>query len=968
LQPTLVGISRAVVHFTMMASNLVSRLLPTSNAPPSIYETIRQYDEDSDASDVEERAGLILDEENLREPFHELDLQNAHINTSQVSTKSPVSGKKAQEMQGARMKVSRRGSRPRWMKESHKLLDVEEADDDVPASLLIEGGDDDASPKISNLPPPPDFRRDAIPTAGPATNQARQQWQRTQAQQSLHPTRPLPTARRRSLKGLPGLALADPKEKAMWRWANVENLDNFLKDVYDYYLGNGFWSILLQRVLNMLTLAFVVGFTIFLTNCIDYRNVRGSEKMSEILIPRCTSKMGGFANLVLWLVSFFWISKFFQYVFDIRRLRNLHDFYHYLLGISESDIQTISWQEIVSRLMALRDANPATAGGVSAKSRRFLSQNKQRMDAHDIANRLMRKENYLIALFNKDVLDLTLPIPFFRHRQLFSRTLEWNIHQCVIDYVFNPQGQVRPLFLKDTHRKALSDGLRRRFIFAGTLNIFVAPFIVVYFLMHYFFQYFNEYQKNPAQIGSRQYNPLAEWKFREFNELWHLFQRRLNMSYPFATRYLNQFPKDKTVQTARFVSFVAGALASVLALASILDPELFLNFQVTPDRTVLFYLGIFGTIWAVARGLLPEDNLVFDPAFSLEEVIDFTHYRPAHWEDRLHSDQVRAEFAQLYQMKVVIFLNEILSMIFTPFVLWFSLPNCSDQIIDFFREFTVHVDGLGYVCSFAEFNFKRQGNGLQQELPAVNQQQPRSTQETTAQTLREDYYATKDQKLEASYWGFMNDYARNPNTDIRFPYATSRRRRFNPPPPFPGLSPTLPPDMNGHAVYSTGRQDRSTLGLGHRNSPSGALGYQSGTPRFGTAAGHNPASPMASMLLDPHHQPSNSGFHFSSPIARPSKLRHARHATGAAPAEADEGQELADVAEDAGTSQPGTGASGDLGASWKVDRDDDDEEEEDVDAVAGDKGAGGVLGLIRQFQKAQGEGRTGGGGTGGMGL
>jgi autophagy-related protein 9 len=950
----------------MMTPNIVSRLLPTSNGSPSIYETIRQHDEDSDESDVEERAGMILDEENLREHFHQVDLQKARIQASQMPHQRHANARKAHEIPGAPMKAARKGSRPRWAKEPNKLLDVEEADDDVPASLLIEGDDDDMLQKMSNLPPPPDFRPDVIPTAGPTTNQARQQWQRTQAQQALHPTQPKPTARQGSLKGPPSLALADPKEKAMWRWANVENLDNFLEDVYDYYLGNGLWSILLQRVLNMLTLAFVVGFTIFLTNCIDYRSVRGSEKMSDILIPRCTSKMGAFANLVLWLVCVFWISKLFQYIFDIRRLRNLHDFYHHLLGISESDIQTISWQEVVSRLMALRDANSTTAGGVSAKSRRFLSQNKQRMDAHDIANRLMRKENYLIALFNKDILNLTLPIPFFRHRQLFSRTLEWNIHLCVMDYVFNSQGQVRPLFLKDTHRKALSDGLRRRFIFAGTLNIFVAPFIVVYFLMHYFFQYFNEYQKNPAQIGSRQYNPLAEWKFREFNELWHLFQRRINMSYPFATRYINQFPKDKVVQTARFVSFVTGALASVLALASIIDPDMFLNFQITPDRTVLFYLGVFGTIWAITRGLLPEDNLVFDPAFSLEEVIDFTHYRPAHWEGRLHSDQVRAEFAQLYQMKVVIFLNEILSLIFTPFLLWFSLPDCSDRIIDFFREFTVHVDGLGYVCSFAEFNFKRQGNGLQQELTTANQQQPRAGAENAAQALREDYYTTKDQKLEASYWGFMNDYARNPNTDVRFPYAASRRRRFNPPPPFPGLmSPPLPPDVNGHVAYTTGRQDRSVFG--HRNSPSGVMGYHSGTSRFSTVANYNHNSPMASMLLDPHHQPSNSGFHFSSPVVRPSKRRHAKQ-----PTEIDEGQELASVAENTGdASQPSAGASGemgDLGASWKVDRDDEETEEEDVDAVIGDKGAGGVLGLIRQFQKAQGEGRTGGGGTGGMGL
>ncbi len=171
---------------------------------------------------------------------------------------------------------------------------------------------------------------------------------------------------------------------------------------------------------------------------------------------------------------------------------HLHDFYHYLLDVSDTNIQTISWQEIVGRLMLLRDSNPATANAIAARHRKFMgSQSKQRMDAHDIANRLMRKENYLIALFNKDILDLTLPIPFLRKRQLFSRTLEWNFGLCVLDYVFNEHGQIRPLFLKETHRRALSDGLRRRFLFAGFMNVICAPFIVIYLTVLYFFRYFN---------------------------------------------------------------------------------------------------------------------------------------------------------------------------------------------------------------------------------------------------------------------------------------------------------------------------------------------------------------------------------------------------------------------------------------------------------------------------------------------
>lgn len=46
-------------------------------------------------------------------------------------------------------------------------------------------------------------------------------------------------------------------------------------------------------------------------------------------------------------------------------------------------------------------------------------------------------------------------------------------------------------------------------------------------------------------------------------------------------------------------------------------------------------------------------------------------------------------------------------MIITPFILWISLPKCSDKIIDFFRENTVHVHGLGYVCSYAMFDFNK---------------------------------------------------------------------------------------------------------------------------------------------------------------------------------------------------------------------------------------------------------------------
>ncbi|CAG8694407.1 2956_t:CDS:2, partial [Gigaspora rosea] len=209
-----------------------------------------------------------------------------------------------------------------------------------------------------------------------------------------------------------------------------------------------------------------------------------------------------------------------------------------------------------------------------------------------------------------------------------------------------------------------------------------------------------EYRNNPGNIGLREWSPFARWKFREFNELPHLFNQRLDKSYKQANKYVDQFPKEKTALLANFISFVASSLTAVLLLASIIDSEVFLGFEISPGRTVFFYLGLLVPVVAISRGLSMEDHVVFDPTVRLKKVVEHTHYSPDSWKGKLDTDDVRKEFIELFQVKVVIFFQEILGVIFTPFILWFSLPE----------EFTVHVDGLGYVCSFAVFDFKRHGN------------------------------------------------------------------------------------------------------------------------------------------------------------------------------------------------------------------------------------------------------------------
>lgn len=233
-------------------------------------------------------------------------------------------------------------------------------------------------------------------------------------------------------------------------------------------------------------------FLTFLTQCIDWPSVRNSNKLSEVVIGQCTKQMSWYWNLGLWLFVFYFIWKSVQFSIDTRRLLIVRDYYVHLLEIPEQDMQTVSWQDIVGRVMALRDANPNTALNLTTQQRKWLNvHSKERLDAMDIASRLMRKDNYLIALINKDVLDLSLPVPFLGRRQIFSGTLQWWLYYSVIDSVFDSNGQVNQEFLKSSSRGQLSRKLRERFFFAGVMNLLGSPFWVCYQVMVHLLTYYN---------------------------------------------------------------------------------------------------------------------------------------------------------------------------------------------------------------------------------------------------------------------------------------------------------------------------------------------------------------------------------------------------------------------------------------------------------------------------------------------
>ncbi len=69
----------------------------------------------------------------------------------------------------------------------------------------------------------------------------------------------------------------------------------------------------------------------------------------------------------------------------------------------------------------------------------------------------------------------------------------------------------------------------------------------------------------------------ARWLFREFNELPHFFEERINLSYESADKYDKQFATPLLSILARCVSYVTGGVVAIFAIMALIDDRILLQ-------------------------------------------------------------------------------------------------------------------------------------------------------------------------------------------------------------------------------------------------------------------------------------------------------------------------------------------------------------------------------------------------------
>lgn len=129
------------------------------------------------------------------------------------------------------------------------------------------------------------------------------------------------------------------------KWEAISDLDNFFERVYHYYCDKGFWCIVTQWIVELLTLGFTIAFSGFLLLFVNWQGllhaecgVEGLEKIGhacnlydEALYKHPLTPFTFSTGIVvgyLTIFSSYWLFCFLRFFTQLRETLEIRDFCH----------------------------------------------------------------------------------------------------------------------------------------------------------------------------------------------------------------------------------------------------------------------------------------------------------------------------------------------------------------------------------------------------------------------------------------------------------------------------------------------------------------------------------------------------------------------------------------------------------------------------------------------------------------
>mmetsp|Transcript_51134 Transcript_51134/g.108651 ORF Transcript_51134/g.108651 Transcript_51134/m.108651 type:complete len:1103 (+) Transcript_51134:249-3557(+) len=553
-------------------------------------------------------------------------------------------------------------------------------------------------------------------------------------------------------------------------WEAPPDVERWICAFYTYFENGGCRGVVGSNVFHIAGLTFILIFyfiVVFMINWTDVMLCTSEDACQDLyFVFRGLSTAFSWHRLntlklfmlyCFFLFMLYWFFSLGNALHAVKDGVEMQRYYKDKLGIvDDAVLSTMSWSEVVSKLVAQQKREPV-----------IVTQDD--ITALEIANIIMREDNFMIALTNQEALTKGMPYKI-SERLIYTRAMQFCLRHLIFRPAFNSRKQLQEEFLTNPGKLAAS--LR----WFGRFGWLLMPAVVALVTMLFFLRHAEEFRSRKATPVRRGFNDFAKWNFREFSELRHLFKERMRSAQLVAEEYTqcSRPPAPVTESIGRFFKFVAGSLLAVLLTIALWDdtPLFFVKFV---DRNLLWYIALFGMLYAVTDNLLSESQNpaapslpVGSPLLSHSELMRLarcTHYYPAKWRpahsllllagvpgesgehiggsaDRgVSVGEARARFCSqftairqeilgnFFLTRIQSLIEELLGVLVAPILLAAYLPERADDIVRVIKSTRYQSPNLGDFCiyGFIDIDYGS-GDFYQRNLgPALSSRRPDST-------------------------------------------------------------------------------------------------------------------------------------------------------------------------------------------------------------------------------------------------
>eukprot|EP00793_Prasinoderma_coloniale_P007100 PRCOL_00006952-RA len=436
------------------------------------------------------------------------------------------------------------------------------------------------------------------------------------------------------------------------RWEAVADLDAFLARVHAYHSERGLACALLSRALNLLTLAFTVFLSTFLIVKVDWERLAACNAKDECDIVkeaiREAPKWSFPAAAYCAVFSAYLLASSVGLARELPRLLEMRRFFADALQVRDAELPALQFPELLKRLAGVQD------------TRRICL--AKELTPLEMMMRVLRRDNYMVGLVDSGVLPVHVGVPRLGWRRpMLTAYVQMAVDWFVLDHFLDASAcRVRAAAVAP----GAGDALRLRLLAAGVTCLVLSPFLFVFAFVFFFIRHAEYLYRHPAAVGERDWTGYARHKLRALNETPRALERRLALAHAHAVDYVSMFPSAFVGMIAKFVAFVVGAFAAMLLFVAAMDEEL-LRAEVG-DRQLLWYAALFTVVLAICRALSPDASPKFEPRETLLKAMKHLRFSPRAW--RLAPASRR-----------------------------------SGDLVAFFRDNTVYVEGVGDVFAGSDF-------------------------------------------------------------------------------------------------------------------------------------------------------------------------------------------------------------------------------------------------------------------------